>query len=1313
MGRQGIELAVAYVSLEVATNALAAQVAREFGDVERTVAPKAGAAIGKAMAKGFEKESPDLDKLTAEFEAAEKKIVASEKRATTEQENLARKVEIAQAKKAEAISKYGEKSSQALTAIDRLAIAEQKLEAASLKAASEQEKLSKELAQAEKKLKGATSGTDALEDSLKAVDAAMGKAQNGASDVENAVDKMAGSGKKASSSWDRLGQSLKSAIDGDFSGAFQALSPAAERESGNVQGVFDAMGGASSTKFGGTFVAGLAASLGGLILAAGIGAIVSGAISDGMESEKTSYSVQASLGLSPEDAAGYSDALRAVYGSALGESKEQAQEAIDSLLSSFPKLKVDDSALESSSKKLLALNEAFEVDLPQSAQTASQLIDAGLAKDLPEALDLMAAGLQSVPKSLRDEYTDALEEYTPFLASIGYTGKEAFAILASATEKGRYGIDKAGDALKEFSIRGTDMSSTSVEAYEAMGMSAEEMSNRLLAGGETARMATDEIINGILGIEDPATRANTAIALFGAPLEDLGVNDIPKFLESLRSSGDALGDVEGRASDVTKLLQGGGTEAVERFKRGFENLKAETGEKLLGGLYAITDWAGKKLGPAFEAGGKFVSQAWDGLRGIYDVLFKGDFSGALHSAFGWDEDHPIVDFLFDVRDGAIGIYDLLVKGDFSSLLRNAFGWEEDSPIVDFLLTAREAFIGFVSDITDRVGPAVDWLWNGVIVPAFQGIQTVIGFAWNNIIWPIFTSIFDETTVLGGIFSWLYNFVIQPIWSLITGAINFAWGLIKFNFDAMIWLVRDGLGAAFQWLYDNVINPVWGWISDKISSAWDLIRPIFEQMREWAEKILGPAFETAKNAIGSAWDGIRGVILTPVRFIVETVYGGGIKPAFDNVAKAVGSDVRLPAPPTIPARRLGGYTPKGWTLVGEEGPELVNFNRPGMVYTAGQTERLFAAAGRDISPYLIPDRSYTQREASTAIRAMETGNPDLLKKAQGRRPEEAMLPIGGFSWGGFGKGFAKVWRGAVDTVADIGGKAIRFARGALADAASLILDPVKEGITGAMGPGLAPQIFGDAFSSAIDGVISWIRGIDEEDAASGPQLAAMGGLSAADMAKIPLGGGAVRPLAGGILTSLFGVSRYGGSHAGIDLAAPTGTLVRAFRDAVVAFSGWNSLAGRSGIGIGLQHAGGLGSYYGHLSEALVSRGQAVKAGQVIGKVGSTGNSTGPHLHWELSQGGFHNVFNPLPYLHDNGGWLPPGDTLVRNLTKKPEAVLTNEQWKNVEQKITENPADRAGVTAWRTVILQVGDQKFEAYIKDLAADEVEEWVSVSH
>ena len=59
------------------------------------------------------------------------------------------------------------------------------------------------------------------------------------------------------------------------------------------------------------------------------------------------------------------------------------------------------------------------------------------------------------------------------------------------------------------------------------------------------------------------------------------------------------------------------------------------------------------------------------------------------------------------------------------------------------------------------------------------------------------------------------------------------------------------------------------------------------------------------------------------------------------------------------------------------------------------------------------------------------------------------------------------------------------------------------------------------------------------------------------------------------------------------------------------------------------------------------------------------------------------------------------------------MLTNEQWKNVEQKITENPADRAGVTAWRTVILQVGDQKFEAYIKDLAAGEVEEWVSVSH
>ena len=84
------------------------------------------------------------------------------------------------------------------------------------------------------------------------------------------------------------------------------------------------------------------------------------------------------------------------------------------------------------------------------------------------------------------------------------------------------------------------------------------------------------------------------------------------------------------------------------------------------------------------------------------------------------------------------------------------------------------------------------------------------------------------------------------------------------------------------------------------------------------------------------------------------------------------------------------------------------------------------------------------------------------------------------------------------------------------------------------------------------------------------------------------------------------------HAGTDIAAPTGTPVKAAADGIVTKSGW---AGSYGILVEIRHAGGVVTRYAHLSKAIAKRNQRVTQGTVIGKVGSTGRSTGPHLHYE--------------------------------------------------------------------------------------------------
>ncbi|MBX2861257.1 MAG: M23 family metallopeptidase [Vampirovibrio sp.] len=98
------------------------------------------------------------------------------------------------------------------------------------------------------------------------------------------------------------------------------------------------------------------------------------------------------------------------------------------------------------------------------------------------------------------------------------------------------------------------------------------------------------------------------------------------------------------------------------------------------------------------------------------------------------------------------------------------------------------------------------------------------------------------------------------------------------------------------------------------------------------------------------------------------------------------------------------------------------------------------------------------------------------------------------------------------------------------------------------------------------------------------------------------------------------------HSGIDIAAPHGTPVYATQDGVVAYSG--RYKGYGNIVV-IQHSKTLSTLYAHNSKLLVRRGQTVRHGQLISRVGSTGRSTGPHLHFEVHQK--KQYMNPMTYL----------------------------------------------------------------------------------
>lgn len=122
-----------------------------------------------------------------------------------------------------------------------------------------------------------------------------------------------------------------------------------------------------------------------------------------------------------------------------------------------------------------------------------------------------------------------------------------------------------------------------------------------------------------------------------------------------------------------------------------------------------------------------------------------------------------------------------------------------------------------------------------------------------------------------------------------------------------------------------------------------------------------------------------------------------------------------------------------------------------------------------------------------------------------------------------------------------------------------------------------------------------------------------------------------PLPAGRLTSSFGIrsnpfTGHPTFHAGIDLGAPTGTEVLAARDGKVVATGMDRILGNF---VRIDHGDGYETVYGHLSRVLISLRESVRSGMILGRVGSTGMSTGPHLHFEIRRQG--HPEDPVPLL----------------------------------------------------------------------------------
>ena len=501
-----------------------------------------------------------------------------------------------------------------------------------------------------------------------------------------------------------------------------------------------------------------------------VGGVFVAALTKGMNLEPATDKVAASLGLTAVEAEKAAKAAGKVYTSNWGESMEDAAQRTGVVISSIAGMR------EASADEVARMTglfsgfaDGFEVDISRAAQVVGQMVSTGLASNAEEGLDLLTASLQKVPVAVREDVMDAVDEYGPFMKSLGISGEAAMTLLADSAEKGMFGIDKTGDALKEFTIRATDMSKTSGDAYKALGLSQEKMTQDLLAGGDQGAQAFAKIIGGLESMEDPVAQSQAALALFGTPLEDLNASEIPKFIEQLANMDGGLGDVAGASQRMGEQMSGNASSNIQSFMRQLEQGAVEyIGGKFLPALNDVTGELNNNFGP-------FLAEAGRNLEG---------FGGWLRDNAGWLQGTATAVGIFGGALAALGL-----MGYISSLggLSGALTLLQGKIVASTVVTYAQQAALLVASGASKVFAAGQWLVNaalsanpiGIVVLALAGLVAAFVFAYQNS---------------------------EDFRRIVDGAL----GAVKAGADAVVaWFSNDFLGF-WKGAFDSAKTTVEGW-----------------------------------------------------------------------------------------------------------------------------------------------------------------------------------------------------------------------------------------------------------------------------------------------------------------------------------------------------------------------------------------------------------------------------------------------------------------------------------------------------------------------
>ncbi|MFJ9234160.1 phage tail tape measure protein [Streptomyces anulatus] len=698
----------------------------------------------------------------------------------------------------------------------------------------------------------------------------------------------------------------------------------------------DAAGEAAGGGFASTFKGALAA-IGVAAVAEQLGAQFSDAFNQALEQGHTTKVLKAQLGSSGATAQRQGEAVGRLFANGVTDTFEEGAEAIREVVrGGLVKPDATLKQLDAIGTRMVDVAKVFGTDMNMQGQAVAAMLKNRVAPDAKAALDLITVGFQNLGPNAED-LLETFQEYSVQLRKLGLDGKTALGLFSQGLKGGARDTDIIADAFKEFSIRAVDMSTTSQDAYESIGLNAKKMSLQIAGGGKGATAGLQTVLDKLREIDDPVKREAAAVGLFGTQAEDLGAALFA--LDPGKARG-AFGEVDGAAAKLGKTLRSGPSHEITLFTRALKQ--------------GLIDFVGGQVLPILGRWGSVLNREvlppLQVVGGVLAMMFLPTLrilGGAISGTVNWLREWGVwliplgiaivgvtiamntqaiaiglVTAVFSVYRAAILVGTAVTQGfaaaqAFLTAVMNA------NPII-LVITAivalgaalviaykrSETFRSIVQAVWSGIQTGALWLWNNALKPMFDNfmvglraigaaavwlwgvIGPVLSWIWTAvkilatiIVVVLVLPVVAAVKILGAIWGWLWKAAIGPAVGWIAGGARWLWGVVKGQFALFMAGIRT-LGAVGMWLWRTALKPVFGWIISGAKLLWSGV------------KVQAGYIMAGLRAVGAVGTWLWRTALAPAFRGIGTaatwLYDKGLKPPIDRakaLAKSLGSAFR--------------------------------------------------------------------------------------------------------------------------------------------------------------------------------------------------------------------------------------------------------------------------------------------------------------------------------------------------------------------------------------------------------------------------------------